>query len=233
MMEGDSKGASPMTGPKPAPSSVTIAWATHWQVILPSVYRYEDQVWIDKFFEDGSLRLGSFQQFSQYDEEWRGDKSEGTCVARGHAGDKEIWMVHGQGVSAAVFCCSLKCSSEIQSDFKRDSVFEIFDTNGFALAVARQLAGFRHGLQGACIYRDERIIERAVDPSGIGPNGELNFSSMVDYSRALGGPELVLLKPRRYEPQQEYRFIWELDRLDAPHIDIVCPQARQFCRRLS
>jgi hypothetical protein len=53
-----------------------------------------------------------------------------------------------------------------------------------------------------------------------------------DLCRELGGPELVLLKHKKYENQQEYRILWELDAVSGEFIDIVAPKARQFCRKV-
>ena len=56
---------------------------------------------------------------------------------------------------------------------------------------------------------------------------------MTDAMQALGGAELVLLKQKKYEKQQEYRLLWELDLLFEDFVDVVAPLARQHCRRLS
>jgi len=53
-----------------------------------------------------------------------------------------------------------------------------------------------------------------------------------DAGQALGGAELVLLKRKRYEDQQEYRILWELDAIGGEFIDVVAPNARQFCRKV-
>ena len=47
------------------------------QVLLPNVYRYLDKKFVDLFFEDGIIRLGSFSRFQKYPDEVRGDISEG------------------------------------------------------------------------------------------------------------------------------------------------------------
>jgi len=55
---------------------------------------------------------------------------------------------------------------------------------------------------------------------------------MPDLGGALGGAELVLLKRKKYEGQQEYRLLWELDAIKGEHIDVIAPNARKFCRKV-
>jgi hypothetical protein len=71
-----------------------------------------------------------------------------------------------------------------------------------------------------------------VQISGAGSDGTVDMQMMFDAGQALGGPELVLLKHKRYEHQQEYRILWELDTIGGASIDVVAPNARQFCRKV-
>jgi hypothetical protein len=210
----------------PAPKVISIPFGQHWQVVRPSVYRYEDQNWINEFFEIGRLRLSTFAKFATYPDEIRGDKDEGHDASYGETTDNK---------SVVVARCSHHLNHQLREGFKRDSAFQIMDTVGFAFEISRQLPGFRGGLEGTCIYRNNRSINRKINIDTEKyrlPDGNIDMKMISDLCRELGGPELVLLKHKKYENQQEYRILWELDAVSGESIDIVAPKARQFCRKV-
>jgi hypothetical protein len=220
----------------PVPKVISLPFGQHWQVVRPSVYRYEDQKWINEFFETGRLRLSTFTKFATYPDEIRGDKNEGHDVSYGETRDnKSVVVAHAQGMSSAIFCCSHRLNHQLREGFNRDSAFQIMDTVGFAFEISRQLPGFRGGLEGTCIYRNNRSINRKINIDTEKyrlPDGNLDMKMIPDLCRELGGPELVLLKHKQYENQQEYRILWELDAVSGEFMDIVAPKARQFCRKV-
>ena len=220
----------------PPPQLNTIQFASAWNIATPAVYRYEDQVWIDHFFQTGSLRLSTFAKFASYEDEVRGDKNEGAGICFGETKDNHTVVVaQSQGFSAAVFCCSHRLDVELKKSFQRNSAFQITNTVGFALEISRQLAGFKFGIEGSCIYRSDANIKRNID-FNMGDykldSGGFDMQMISDAAKQLGGPELVLLKRKNYENQQEYRLIWELDVVDTEFIEVNAPRARQFCREL-
>ncbi len=221
---------------RPAPHLINVQFGSVWNVTTPFVYRYEDEVWIDDFFETGKLRLSTFSKFSEYDDEIRGDRHEGQGLGYGETGDgKSVFLVHGQGLNAVVLCCSHRLDDDLKQKFSRDSAFEITNTVGFALEVARQLPGFRHGLEGSCLYRPDTSIKRSVDLDFDQyklADGNFDMRMISHTSAALVGPELVLMKRKKYESQQEYRLLWELDVAPEGYIDVIAPNARHFCRRV-
>jgi hypothetical protein len=221
---------------RPAPNSLIVPFAQPWKVVTPSAFRYENQTWIDDFFEHGKLRLGTFAKFATYPDEARGDRGEGSAVCYAETSDnKTVVLQQRQGISSAVLCCSLRLDRELLNAFDRDSVFEITNTVGFASEIARQLPGFRHGMEGSCIYRPERLIKRAIDfefDEYKRDDGTVDMRMINDLGHSLGGEELLLLKHKRYATQQEYRFLWELDSIEQDYIDITAPKAVHFCRRV-
>ena len=218
------------------PHTTTIQFGSAWNIVSPAVYRYENKEWIDQFFATGALRLSSFAQFSTYRDEFRGDTQEGHGICFGETKENNtVVIAQAQDVGAAVFCCSYRLDHKMREEFGRDSAFQISNTVGFALEISRQLAGFRHGLEGACLYRSDTSIKRAIDfdiEEYRLPDGNLDMRLISDSGRKLGGPELLLMKRKRYEAQQEYRLIWELDDLKENFIDVFAPLARQYCRQV-
>ncbi len=221
---------------RPPPHVVTIQFGTPWNVVTPAVYRYEDQRWIEEFFETGKLRLSTFAKFATYADEQRGDTSEGQGFCYGETSDnKSVGVFQSQGITAAVLCCSHRLDHGLRNGFERDSAFQITNTVGFSLEISRQLAGFRHGIEGSCIYRSDATIKRAIDfdfEKYKLPDGNIDMQMMFDAGAQLGGPELLLLKRKHYERQQEYRLLWELDAIGADYVDVIAPLARQFCRKV-
>lgn len=217
------------------PNRVSVHQGMQHDVILPEVFRYEDSRWIDEFFNEGKLRLSSFAKFAKYDDEQRGDPKEGSGLSLGHGGGKTVGIAHSQGQDAYVFCGSLIPNHDIRCAMKRDSAFAIQDPLSFAVEIARQLPGFRGSMQGNCIYRPNTIINRefSVDIEKYKlPDGTIDMQMIFDAGAALGGPERLLLKTKRYELQREYRFLWFVDKVRGEHLDIECPNAVQYCRRV-
>ena len=48
-----------------------------------------------------------------------------------------------------------------------------------------------------------------------------------------GGAIEWLLKLRRYQHQQEYRFVWNTQTQPDKHITVKVPDARHFCSRIT
>jgi len=221
---------------RPPPHVLNVQFGTIWNIATPFVYRYEDRRWIDEFFETGKLRLSTFSKFAEYKDEARGDTEEGSGFCYGETADgKSVGVFQSQGISAAVLCCSHRLDEGLRQAFSREWAFEITNTVGFALEVSRQLPGFRHGLEGSCLYRSDTGIKRAIDfdyEKYKLPDGSIDMQMIFDAGGALGGPELLLMKRKKYESQQEYRLLWELDVANGDYIDVTAPNARQHCRKV-
>ena len=219
----------------PAPFVLNIPFGRNWGVVTPNVYRYEDQRWIDEFFNTGRLRLSSFAKFAKYPDESRGDTNEGSAFCYGAVPqNKCIGVFQTQGLASTILCCSHRLDRNLQAAFQRDSVFEIINTVLFATEIARQIAGFRQGHEGSCIYRPIRTIQRPlnIDPEFDKLPGDALDSLFDDATQALGGPELILLKEQKYDQQMEYRMWWELDALGNDFLDVEAPLAREHCRQV-
>lgn len=54
------------------------------------VYRYLDKELVNAFFNEGKLRLSSFNKFRKHSDEHRGDKDEGENLIIGNMKDKQF-----------------------------------------------------------------------------------------------------------------------------------------------
>lgn len=219
------------------PASIEYNINRPWKVMLPPVYRYLPMVFVDAFFETGSLRLSSFKQFAKHVDEARLDVNEGHSMVLLQGADRHFSTMVLGGRNAFVLCGSTTLSEEIMEKFEgSEGVIEITNVPEFALAVSRQLAGFVSGISGHCIYAG-RILKRHVphDPFPLpkDPNEQIPIERMLAAAAHAGQDEEMLLKEQRYAYQAEYRLIWKTDKEVPEFIDIQSLDARQFCRRVA
>src|SRR6185437_2766358 len=90
--------------PKNSPLTFNVQFSRPWSIVRPRVYRFLESKWIDAFFEDGSLRLSSFRQFAQHEDEQRHDPAEGWGIRAGVGPNMTVFMVGGRGSDAYVLC---------------------------------------------------------------------------------------------------------------------------------
>ena len=225
-----------------APPILTgIHFARDWGLRRPSVYRYMAREYVDAFFDTGSLRIGSFDQFSKHSDEARLDGQEGRGMVFHQNNNGEGTSVSGYmiyGVSSYVFCGSSFFSEEIAELFGADSGFRINDTVAFADTIAHRISGFRGGCEGPCVYVPTRTVLRDTGPVGIddfqddGERDKVSFNKMMGFLSGMAGDDLLFLKDAKYSSQCEYRFIWHThDPKVSGFLDLKVPEARQFCTR--
>ena len=216
-----------------------------FDINLPNVYRYMDKEFIDSFFDKGMLRLSSFKRFRKYPNEIRGDRREGGGGITG-VSDKSGFQFHVMtqtGNDAYVLCGSVIESPKIRKIFNTDSCFRIMKPLDFSIAISNAIIGFKQSFQGFCNYRDYRIIKKLIGGLDIkdftGPEGTLIIGGQKGNQRIneiIGtGTDLMFLKEKKYQEQNEYRFMWTINsQFYAMHnfIDIECKEAVQYCERL-
>lgn len=229
----------------------------HWQIMVPPVYRFIAQQYVDEFFNDGKLRLSSFKMFSKHADEQRRDVSEGWgfVVADGPGGGTLIGAL-GVGKDMYVLCGTTNFTKEMCQTFSDcDACFVIDNPLGFADAVSNRIPFFRMGLTGPAVYREGRAIRRSYDPerikhliekhgiecSVVGEDIEITQNRYDNYPdeikeelrKNLLAPESLFLKNSLYSHQSEYRIFWQSAGPVQDFIDISVPEAVQYCRRVS
>lgn len=206
--------------------------------VAPYIYRYENQQWIDKFFETGEILISSFKQYSKYEDNQLGDKSEGSSINFGLTEDKKaIVSVTSVGSNFYCFCTSTQLSKNLFKTFKRDSVFRIKDPINFMLQIELILLNVTEVLFGNCIYLDKRSIVKNVQSLDLdemkNPDGKsLSMEQMMTRAFEIGGLEQLFLKKLIHQDQNEYRLLWKTDKEVSEPINIKCPEARKFCEKV-
>jgi len=206
--------------------------------VTPYIYRYENQKWIDNFFETGEILISSFKQYSKYEDNQLGDKSEGSSINFGMTeNNKTIVSVTSVGSDFFCFCTSTQLSKNLFDTFKRDSVFRITDPINFLMQVELALPKIYEVFFGNCIYLDKRSIVKNVGSLDLeemkNPDGKsLSMDKMMNRAFDIGGFEQLFLKKLIHQDQNEYRLLWKTDNEVSDPIIIKCPEARKFCERV-
>jgi hypothetical protein len=118
--------------------------------------------------------------------------------------------------------------------------FCVKDSTAFGIAIAKQIPGFLHGIEGPCIYADPRIISQrssqfTLDDLKMQPEDEsFDLDKIHAVMAQTGGPDIFFLKHSDYADQQEYRFIWFLSHdTQEDALFLECPEAIQFCEKVT
>ena len=211
-----------------------------WQVKLPTVIRYMDQRYIDLFFETGQLRLSSFRRFAEHEDEMRQDAGEGMAGMQFNYGEGQTLASVGWfGSEAYIFCTSTVEDPELMKKFETSAYFRIKDTAAFGAAISNHIPGYMIGYEGSCLYKSERMTTGTFSEPLISepPMDEAaaeewanNLEQKIHQDSQLTP---YFLKSLKYAAQNEYRFIWQTRRKEEKFIDIVCPEAVQFCEKLT
>jgi len=207
--------------------------------VPPYLYRYENQEFIDDFFEKGDLLISSFTQYKKYQDNKLGDASEGTTFNFGHTeNDKTVGTVTTVGQNSYCFCTSTIMNKNLFSVFKRNSVFRIKDPINFILQIEKSLNRVVEVMFGNCIYLDRKMIIKnipAVDLEKLKADDKtdnISFEKLMAATAPLNGPEQFFLKKIEHQEQCEYRILWHTDRPVNEPVIIKCPEAAKFCEKI-
>lgn len=205
--------------------------------VLPFLYRYENQNYIDQFFETGDLCISSFHNYKNYKDNQLGDKDEGSSMNIAKF-DRDKSLIAGVtvGMNEYTFCTSTILDKFLLETFSRNGVFRIKDPMGFILEVSRSLPRINQVLHGYCLYLGQRILMKDVSGVDIDTlqtdDGGMSFEKTIQASSYVQGVDAFFLKHKRYQPQSEYRILWQTDRHVEEKIIIKCPEAIQYCERI-
>lgn len=180
---------------------------------------------IEKFFTDGVLRLGTLSYYAGLEHAEQGDCSEGSLILVEHrAGGTTVSELRG-GFNNYVFCCFSGSNdvSGVQQRFGYDAAFEIVNVVDFATEIGRALKA-HSALYGICVYRRDKVLV-SVRPDSAW-NGSISANLFHSASDAK-----YFIKPLRYAPQSEFRFLWRTSRDVHEPIELTCPAAARACRR--
>lgn len=206
-----------------------------WHFRTPTVYRCIPATYVDAFFNDGSLRLSSFQAFQAHDDEERRDYHDGKAAVRIRTPDGNyINAIVTSPMPAYVLCGSTTWPTDEQLADARYAYIAITDTTSFALAVARQIPDVTSGIEGFCMYNTSTLLP-ASDTRPFPAPRSVPFEELMSRLAAYMAPHIVsayFLKRMKFVHEAEYRFIWMMKDANAKELHIKVPLARDFCYRV-
>jgi hypothetical protein len=195
------------------------------------------QQYIDEFFATGRLMLSSFATFKQHADEQRGDTQEGLNVITAVGDNLTVWMSAQHGTHSLVMSTSVRGDEDLMRQFGCNGYFRIVDTHLFGRAIGERLDGYTDGLEGFCTYRDSHLLHKKI-PASVAATMKSNPEGMdleqaILQASGLGGLEVFFSKRRQYEHQAEYRILWNVAHPVTGSVIVECPEAVQFCERVT
>jgi hypothetical protein len=212
-------------------STLNIPFTYNWAVRTPTVIRVMGRQYVDDFFNEGHLRISSFDAFRKHPDEARRDEEEGRASMLITSSESRMTAIAFNGQEAYVLC-----ASTVEQPIDRDSSagIRINDTVAFPAAVSRQLPGFVGGTEGSCIYRESTIYEAKNQRSFTPPKEGEDPEDWADRSDRILGEHMqnkFFIKPLKFFKESEYRMIWFCNGKPRDFIDITCKDAVRFCER--
>lgn len=180
---------------------------------------------VDSFFQIGSLRLGTFSYYNEFDHEEIGDSAEGSFVLVGQNPPTTAFAKMKGGFNNYVFCCYAGEADDACLDrFGYDSGFRISDVESFAEAVGSKI-GAKKFWFSKCSYSEDKVLVGDVSEY-------FDFNVLSGRLLHLANEAKYFVKPDTYSHQSEFRFVWQMPSdVDDP-LDIQCPEAIQYCQKL-
>jgi hypothetical protein len=208
-------------------------FVTPWSIFTPTAYRLLPREFVEAFFATGELQLSSFTAFARHPDEAPRDTKEGhnVIVGRGPNTTTFASVVHGDDayVLSATACAP---SNELLTRFGASAAIQIFDTTGFASAVAKHVPGMRFGFEGFCFYTDGAIEYKVPDVDleayKTGIANTLDMGKVMGKLQNIAGNAVYFRKRVRYSAELEYRWIW-IAANPPEKLLVRVPEARNYC----
>ena len=204
------------------------------------MYRYENQQYIDLFFETGKILISAFQVYKSYDDNQLGDFDEGKSTFVHNTIDEEIIKSNAtghmeSGKKSYCFCTSTILDKKLFNTFKRNSVFRIKDVGNFGMEISKSIEGTTNEMFfGNCIYLYERVLKEKVGTLAVRfQPTETNIKSSEIFSGSLFGSKLLFVKLIKYQSQSEYRMLWPTLMNVNCSLVLDCPEALKYCEKIS
>jgi hypothetical protein len=197
------------------------------------VYRYMDAEFVEQFFSSGTLRLSSFEAFSRHPDELLRDAHEGKNILTALGENSTMYVVSEHGKACLIISASYLGPWSASKLSHRRTCFEITNPWGFAAAIAAAINGCSAAVLGACSYVPTLSMTlHAPGYNFVRAHGEGGLEGLQKDAAAMLQYSPMFRKLSRYQDEQEFRFVWGMDRQVSEPLTIVCPAARQFCRKL-
>lgn len=212
------------------------------EVKLPTVVRYLEEEYVDRFLSTGELMISGISKFHKHKDEQRGDQEEGLAHLALTVNGMPFNALISTGSNAYILSTSCIDDENLMTQLNYNSAIRINNSLGFAAAIAESMSFCRHTLQGFCIYRDsKKIASSSVTNHNLpdikdlkNEDAEKFMSEMNSVMHEANQNESLFRKALQYAPQAEYRFIWfTLEETQKDSIIIKSPKAAKFCEKIT
>lgn len=180
---------------------------------------------VESFFETGTIQLGSYEYYNNFDHGEIGDEKEGEFILIGERDNFTVAVKIADGFDNYLLCTYQgEPDPETLEKFGYDSGFIIIDPVGFANAIQKALGAQRHEF-ASCVYSQHKAYRGEIQPGFSPLHIDHRTSEVVSTARHF-------IKPDQYAHQQEFRFTWKMPHDVREPLLLACPEAVQYCERL-
>jgi hypothetical protein len=213
-----------------------------WQLRPELVRSYEKPIYrmmskreyLEEFWRSGALRISTLSACKKH-EGLQGDKREGdNALCSTRPDGTTIVTGYEVGADTYILCGTVADTPENRKEFKADrtGAIKITDPYRFGLAIGAAIPGVIRGQAGYCDYKNARLQHFEDGTPEAHAHASIDFKSGENLHkfRALARGDEIFLKTLEYQSQEEFRFAWyQSGAISADFVDIVCPDAREFC----
>ena len=198
------------------------------------VYRYLDKPeYVDNFFETGAIQISSFKKFSHHPDESFRDTEEGKNILAVNGKNSTLYALTESGKSCFILSTSILGPWVEIKKFKEQTCFEITNPWKFTMAIANSLDECSNAVLGSCSYIPKRVDIKDMPEHDLAEKYNTESSNSINKDiKGLLQYSTMFQKPMLYQEEQEFRIVWDMDHAVSEPEVIICPEARQFCRRL-
>lgn len=218
-------------------STNDLHYSVRWNIKRDPVYRLLDNPeHLDNFFSTGQLMLSCFETFKKNPNEMRGDPDEGNGIV-GEFGNGEFnkHIIYEGGKNAYILSTTTEPSPQTIMDFNAIGAIKINSPMFFGLEISKKLPFVNSGIEGRCNYENSRVKFMEGDKgkflNTINAEDLQNPYVRERFQQLTLGQE-IFLKLKKYEYQQEYRFVWFSKFEVSKSMLVNCPEAVQFCEKI-
>lgn len=207
---------------------------------IPILYRFLDLKgeYVDLFFETGKLKLTTFDNCKNLEDEIRKDTKEGQSELFGFDGDIKMQIGYGVGSDAILLCTSLCSEYKDDKDAIYTKFIEIFDVQGLLFAIAEQLTknGYviKNILFGPCFYTKKEFHNSVCSDKfreKLDKEKVFDWDEMTRIANTIGGNNMFFQKPIDKRLENEFRLLWIVDNIKKDQeIFVTIPHPEAFCR---
>lgn len=208
-----------------------------WTRKLNPVYRIlGKREQIEDFFINGNIYLSCFKKFKLNSDEMQGDISEGESLIGGFGkGGGTNHIFFETGMNAYVICGTNILTNKVKSDFSGQGAIKINNSEMFGIEIAKKLGNVTFGIEGDCIYGESKLqlLENESKENFLFQNTDFTDTPKIKDNIVLISRGLeMFMKYKKYEHQQEHRFLWLTEDDIEDGIILNCPEAIKYCDKI-